>query len=104
VVERYRLIGGKEAADAIRKHRHEFNANDAIPKYDIYGAEFDTDLEKKGLEVEITVDDPKMFTRPWKGLATYRPMSNWPEMSCSESTHEITGPDRQVPMADKSEF
>jgi hypothetical protein len=104
VVERYRLIDGKEAADAIRKHRREFNTNDAIPKFDIYGAEFDSDLSKKGLQVEITVEDPKMFTKTWKGLATYRPATSWPEMSCSESTHEITGPDRNVPMADKADF
>ena len=72
VVERYRLIGGEEAAAAIRKHRREFTTAAAIPRFGIYGAEFDTDMSKKGLQVEVTVDDPKTFTMPWTGLLTYR--------------------------------
>jgi hypothetical protein len=104
VVERYRLIDGKAAADAVRKHRRSFTANDAIPKYDIYGAEFDRDLSHKGLQVEVTVDDPGIFTMPWKGLVTYRPEMGWPEMVCAENLRESTGPQRQTPVADKPDF
>jgi hypothetical protein len=80
VVERYRLIDGEVAAQAIRQHRRAFTTDAAIPRFDIYGAQFDPDMSRKGLQVEVTVDDPKTFTMPWKGLATYRPESSWPEM------------------------
>jgi hypothetical protein len=104
VVERYRLIDGKDAAAAIRAHRREFNTNDAIPRFDIYGASFDPDTSKQGLQVEVTVDDPGIFRAPWKGLVTYQPMSNWPEMVCAESLTELTGPPRDVPTAEKADF
>ena len=104
VVERYRLIDGDAAADAVRKHRREFTTAAAFPKFDIYGGEFDPDTAHKGLQVEVTVDDPKMFTRPWTGLVTYRPETGWPEMVCAESLLELSGPPRQVPVANKPDF
>jgi hypothetical protein len=104
VVERYRLIDGKVAADALSRHRRSFNVNSAIPRYDIYGTEFDTDLSKKGLQVEVTVEDPEIFTTPWKGLVTYRPVIGWPEMACAENVRESVGPDRHVPVAEKPDF
>jgi hypothetical protein len=103
VVERYRLIDGQAAAEAIRKHRQTFTAAPA-GRFDIYGAEFDPDTTHKGLQVEVTVEDPKMFTTPWKGLATYRPETGWPEMVCAESTRELTGPERELPVANKPDF
>ena len=104
VVERYRLIGGEEAAAAMRKHRREFTKADAIPRFGIYGAEFDNDMSKKGLQVEVTVDDPKMFTTPWKGFVTYRPATNWPEMTCAESATPSAGVENHIPTANKPDF
>jgi hypothetical protein len=104
VVERYRLIGGEEAAEVIRKHRREFTTAAAIPRFGIYGAEFDTDMSKKGLQVEVTVDDPKMFTVPWKGLVTYRPANGWPEMTCAESLTQSAGVESKLPVANKPDF
>jgi hypothetical protein len=104
VVERYRLIGGEEAAAAMRKHRRGFTTADAIPRFGIYGAEFDTDMSKKGLQVEVTVDDPKMFKTPWKGLVTYRPASVWPEMTCAESLTQSAGVESKLPVANKPDF
>ena len=104
VVERYRLIDGEEAAAAIRQHRRNFNTSPAPVPFDIYGAQFDLNTARKGLQVEVTVDDPKTFTQPWKGLATYRPASGWPEMICAENPRESTGPDRKVPIAEKPDF
>jgi hypothetical protein len=103
VVERYRLIDGEAAAEAIRKHRRSFTAAPA-GRFDGYGAEFDPDTRHKGLQVEVTVEDPKMFTAPWKGLVTYRPETGWPEMVCAENTRELTGPERAVPTAVKPDF
>ena len=104
VVERYRLIDGAEAADAMRRHRRTFTADPATVRFDIYGAEFDWDTRKKGLQVEVTVDDPKIFTRPWTGLLTYRPMTRWPEMVCAENLRESHGPDRDVPIDNTPDF
>jgi hypothetical protein len=104
VVERYRLIGGEEAAAAIRKHRREFTAAAAIPRFGIYGAEFDTDMSKKGLQVEVTIEDPKMFTIPWKGFVTYRPANGWPEMTCAESLTQSAGVESKLPVANKPDF
>ena len=104
VVERYRLIDGAAAADALRKHRRTFTADPAQVRFDIYGAEFDWDISKKGLQVEVTVDDPKIFTRPWTGILTYRPQTGWPEMVCAENLRESNGPDREVPIDDSPDF
>jgi hypothetical protein len=103
VVERYRLIDGKIAADAVRKHRLSFTKANALPRFDGYGAEIDQ-APAKGLQVEVAVDDPGTFTKPWSGLVTYLPESGWPEMICAENTLELTGPPRKVPVADKPDF
>ena len=98
VVERYRLIDGAAAVEAMRKHRRTFTTDPAPVRYDIYGAEFDWDASRKGLQVEVTVQDPKIFSRPWTGLVTYRPQTRWPEMICSENLRESTGPERDAPI------
>jgi hypothetical protein len=104
VVERYRLIDGAESVEAVRKHRRAFTTDPAQVRYDIYGAEFDWDTGKKGLQVEVTVDDPKIFTRPWSGLMTYRPQTRWPEMVCAENLRESTGPERDAPVDNAPDF
>src|SRR5258707_14363624 len=77
VVERYRLIDGDAAAAALRKHARTFNANAAPSRFDAYGAEVDLDPKQKGLQVEVTVEDPGTFTMPWSGLVTYQRQSGW---------------------------
>src|SRR6185436_7069880 len=57
VVERYRLIDGEAAAAAIGQHRLAFTTDTKPAQFDIYGAKFDPDLTRKGLQVEVTVDD-----------------------------------------------
>jgi hypothetical protein len=104
VVERYRLIDGKAAAEAVRKHRRTFRVNDAPVRFDGYGAEIDLDPNQKGLQVEVTVDDTGAFTMPWSGLVTYQRETTWPEMVCAENILELSGPPRQVPTASKPDF
>jgi hypothetical protein len=104
VVERYRLIEGAVAAEAIRKHRRTFRTNDAPVRFDGYGAEIDLDAKQKALQVEVIVDDPGAFTMPWSGLVTYQPENIWPEMVCAENPLELSGPPRKVPVADKPDF
>src|ERR1700685_799316 len=53
-----------------------------------YGrGDIDPDATKPGLQVEITVDDPAVFTTPWSALVTYRhAQGDWPEAVCAENT------------------
>jgi hypothetical protein len=110
VIERYRLIDGKTAEDAMIAHHREFTKA-PVARADAYGGIFDNDTTHKGLQVQVTVDDPKMFKQPWTGLVTYRPESNWPEMICDDPPSltnttllEIGGPARQGPIAAKADF
>lgn len=110
VIERYRLIDGKAAEDAMVAHHREFTEA-PVAKADAYGGIFDDDTSHKGLQVSVTVDDPKMFKQPWTGFVTYRPESNWPEMICDDPPSlsnttllEIGGPPRQGPIAAKADF
>ena len=101
VVERYRLIdyeAGKQAAE-----RHE-SKNGTIPP-DATGVIVDPDYRGKALQIEVTVDDPGVFTTPWKALVTYRrAASDWPEYICAENLLEPDGAPRKVPTAVTSDF
>src|SRR6202165_2835074 len=74
VIERYRLIDGAMARDLQRKHESIFfGPGGSSPFTNEYGrGDIDPDTMKPGLQVEITVDDPAVFTTPWSGLVTYR--------------------------------
>jgi hypothetical protein len=87
VIERYRLIDGKLAQDLQQKHIRNYFLHGS-PYRNTYGmGDIDPDTTKPGLQVEITVDDPVMFTTPWSGFVTYRPvLGNWPEAICAENT------------------
>jgi hypothetical protein len=99
VVERYRLIDGEVAADAQRRHG-------AIARpFNPYGrGDIDTDVLKKGLQVEFTVEDSEVFTTRWSGRVTYRPVAErFPEVVCAENPH-FFGTEAAVPTADKPDF
>jgi hypothetical protein len=106
VIERYRLIDGTLARDLQLKHEHNYFPHGS-PFRNPYGmGDIDPDTMKPGLQVEITVDDPTMFTIPWSGLVTYRPvLGEWPEAICAENT-QGSGSSWVVlvPQADKSDF
>ena len=108
VIERYRLIDGTAARDAQQKHESNyFPAGVSSPLKNEYGrGNIDPDTGKKGLQVEITVQDPGMLTGPWSGLVTYRHvLGEWPEAVCAENTREYyANKDTQVPQADKPDF
>jgi hypothetical protein len=119
VIERYRLIDGATARDAQLKHESAyFGAGKSAPGGSPYGrGDIDLDATKKGLQVEITVDDPAAFTTPWSALATYRHVKGeWPEAVCAENTHGSgTSPIKTststcifssclVPQAERSDF
>jgi hypothetical protein len=92
VVERYRLIDGAAAAEAQRKHGAEFRPNPPYGRGTI-----DPDTAKKGLQVEF--EDPGVFTTPWSGRVTYRPLvGDWPEAVCAENPYlDVAVPAAQTP-------
>jgi hypothetical protein len=110
VIERYRLIDGAAASTAARKHESSYGVNsDSIPdlRAPIGRREIDPDTKHKGLQIEITVEDSRMFTASWSGLVTYRKVlgdiGDWPEAVCAENTREF-GPERKLPIDDTPDF
>ena len=106
VIERYRLIDGTMARDLQRRHEgNYFPGGGSSPFTNEYGrGDIDPDTAKPGLQVEITVDDPVMFTTPWQGLVTYRhAIGEWPEAVCVENMREA-GWVRHPPNAEKPDF
>jgi hypothetical protein len=109
-VERYRLIDGKAAEEAMAAHRRLYTKA-PMPKFDAYGGAFDPDLSHKGLQVVVTVEDPKMFTQPWTAVVTYRPETNWPEIVCADPPSlanttllDVGAGPREIPVAQKADF
>jgi hypothetical protein len=106
VIERYRLLDGALARELQLKHEHNYFPRGS-PFRNPYGmGDIDPDTKKPGLQVEITVDDPMMFTTPWSGLVTYRPvLGEWPEAICAENTQGSGSAwVVLVPQADKPDF
>lgn len=108
VVERYRLIDGVAARDAQRRHESNYLPPGVPnPVMNEYGrGSIDPDVQKKGLQAEVTVDDPGMFTTTWSGLVTYRHVvGDWPEAVCAENRREYyNNKNSEVPQADKPDF
>ena len=98
VVERYRLIDGEAAAEAQRK-------KGTIANLNAYGrGDLDPDTSKKGLQVDVTVEDDGVYTMPWSARITYRPiMGGWPEVICAENPFYL-GTSTANPVADAPDF
>ena len=104
VVERYRLIDGMQAKEA----------QDRYEKIDgrLGGPEgarlIDANTSLRGLQVRVTVEDTNVFTTPWSGYVTYRPMSAampWEEHVCAENPNEYyAGRWVGLPKAEKPDF
>lgn len=109
VVERYRLIDGREAREAVLRHDGLYYL-DAAAHADTnrgnYGrGPIDPDTNLNGLQVEITVEDQGAFTAPWTALVTYRPVrGDWPEVVCAENPRDISGSGMTVPIAEQFDF
>jgi hypothetical protein len=100
VVERYRLVDGEAAAEAQRKHGAAINSLGL----DYGRGIIDPDTTKKVLQVEFTVEDPGVFTAPWSGRVTYRPViGDWPEAICAENPFFL-GSHAAVPTAHMPDF
>jgi len=97
VIERYRLIDGMVAKVAAERAMKENGG--------VMGSFVDLKDTSKGLQVEVTVEDPAMFHKPWTGVVTYRPGLPWLEYICAESPYDyVTGKNPQLPTAERADF
>jgi hypothetical protein len=85
VVERYRLIDGRKA----KADMEAFEKTEGVIGGRPPDGYLDPDLNRKGLRLEITMDDPKVFKQPLTGVVTYRPMTiGWREAVCADNPVE----------------
>lgn len=85
VVERYRLIDGAQAKTDVERFEKIAGRVGGRPP-DGYMTH-DTSLE--GLRLEVTMDDPKVFTSPLTGVVTYRRLTvGWREDVCADNPVE----------------
>jgi hypothetical protein len=101
VVERYRLLDYEAAKQAEERGQRELTRFGRDP-----GLVRNPNYKGKGLQLEFTVEDDGVFTKPWSAAISYRrPLGEWPEMACAETTHNLfTGKAVGLPTADKPDF
>ena len=101
VVERYRLIDARLAQEA--QERQEKTAGRVNGEAGV--AAIDTDYAK-GLQVQVTIEDPKIFTTSWSANVTYRRVKRgWAESVCAENNTDVLHQGfERVPTAEKPDF
>jgi hypothetical protein len=102
VIERYRLIDGavaKAQIDAYETREGTVGGGQRVAGYN-------PDTSLRGLQLEVTMDDPKVFVTPLVARVTYRPViSRWQESVCAENpTEHYPGEWIGLPKADKPDF
>jgi len=109
VVERYRLIDGLAAREAVLRHQSLYSSDFATSvdtDLRVYGrGPIDPDTSRNGLQVTIMVEDHGAFTAPWSALVTYRPLIGyWPEAVCAENPRDVSGGNAAVPVSERVDF
>jgi hypothetical protein len=85
VVERYRLIDGAAAKAAVDK----YETSEGTVGGGNRVAGYDPDTSLKGLQLEMTMEDPNVFTAPLTARVTYRRLSTqWEESVCADNPME----------------
>jgi hypothetical protein len=85
VIERYRLIDGSVAKAQIDK----YETSEGTVGGGGRNAGYNPDTSLKGLELQVTMEDPKVFTMPWTARVTYRRLiSEWAESVCADNPVE----------------
>ncbi len=102
VVERYRLIDGARAVAQIDKYETSEGTVGGGGRI----AGYDPDTGLKGLQLDVTMDDPKMFTAPLTARVTYRRLtSRWQESVCADNPVEHYKDEWiGLPKADRPDF
>jgi len=102
VVERYRLVDGlvaKAAQETYEKSEGTVGGGGRVAGYT-------SDTSLKGLQLEVTMEDPKVFTAPLTALVTYRRLvTQWQEQVCADNPIEhYKGEWIGLPKADRPDF
>jgi hypothetical protein len=85
IVERYRLIDGAVAKAQIDK----FETSEGTVGGGARVAGYNPDTSLKGLQLEVTMEDTKVFTAPLTARVTYRRVTTeWEESVCVENPTE----------------
>ena len=102
VVERYRLIDGVQAKTDLDRFEKIAGKVGGRPP-DGYMTH---DTRLKGLRLEVTMDDPKVFTAPLTGVVTYRRLTvGWREDVCADNPVEHYRNEWiALPKADRPDF
>jgi hypothetical protein len=102
VTERYRLIDGAVAKAQIDKYETSEGTVGGGQRV----AGYDPDTSLKGLQLEVTMDDPKVFTAPLTARVTYRRLiSQWQESVCADNPMDhYEGEWIGLPKADHPDF
>jgi hypothetical protein len=102
IVERYRLLdyeAAKEAEERGQKGLSRFGRDPGLVR--------NPDYKGRGLQLEFTVDDEGVLTKPWSASISYRrPLGDWPEIVCAENSggHFSGEKAPAVPTANKPDF
>jgi hypothetical protein len=101
VIERYRLVDYETAKEAAERHQKKDGPAGLGGNVSV-----DPDYKGKGLQLQFTVDDPKVFTAPWSARVTYRrTKGDWTEQICAENPFEYySGKTTAIPMAETPDF
>lgn len=96
VVERYRLLDRDAARDGFERDAKEHNIAPGMREPNHQG---------KYLQLQFTVEDAGVFTKPWTATMTYglNPV-DWAEAVCAENIQWYSGKNAEVPRADKADF
>jgi hypothetical protein len=82
VIERYRLIDGALAKAQIDKYETSEGTVGGGGRV----AGYNPDTSLKGLQLDVTMEDPKVFTAPLTARVTYRRLvSEWQESVCADN-------------------
>ncbi len=102
VVERYRLIDGDQAKTDVERFEKIAGRVGGRPP-DGYMTH---DVSLKGLRLEVTMEDPKVFTAPLTGVVTYRRLTaGWREDVCADNPVEHYKDEWiALPKADRPDF
>ena len=101
VVERYRLLDYAAAKETQERGQRGLSRLGRDP-----GFVSNPDYKGKGLQLDFTVEDGVVFTKPWSASISYRrPIGEWPEIVCAENPQGyFRGKRTALPTADKPDF
>jgi hypothetical protein len=101
VVERYRLLDYATAKEVQERGQRGLSRLGRDP-----GFVANPDYKGQGLQLDFTVEDAGVFTKPWSASISYRrPLGDWPEVACAESAQGyFRGQPTALPTALKPDF